>query len=136
MSILKWKDEYSVGVRVIDNEHKQLIAMINRAYDSVENMEEEKILGSLVDDMRRYAMTHFATEEKLMAQHGYPFSDEHKKEHNDFMITAASSDNMLGGGNVPVEPTKVFKYLADWLRKHIMSTDKKFGSFLNEKGVK
>ncbi|CCO22947.1 bacteriohemerythrin [Maridesulfovibrio hydrothermalis] len=136
MSILTWKDEYSVGVRIIDNEHKQLIAMINKAYDSVEKMEEEKVLLELVDEMRKYAMTHFATEEKLMEIHNYPETAEQKKQHNDFMIKAASSDNMLSSDNGAVDPIKVFKYLADWLRGHIMGTDKKLGIFLNEKGIK
>lgn len=136
MSILTWKEEYSVGVRIIDNEHKQLIAMINKAYDSVENMEEEKVVVELVEEMRKYAMTHFATEEKLMALHGYPQAEEQKKEHNEFMITAASSDNLLGNGSNNVEPTKIFKYLTDWLRNHILGTDKKLGNFLNGKGIK
>lgn len=135
MPIIKWKEEYSVGVRIIDKEHKQLISMINRAYDSVENMEEEKVLIELVEDMRKYAMTHFATEEKLMALYKYPHKDEHKQHHNDFMIKAASSDNMLSSGD-SINPIKVFKYLSDWLRHHIFDTDKKFGTFLNEHGVK
>ncbi len=51
------------------------------------------------------------------------------------MITAASSDNLLGNGSDKVEPAKIFKYLADWLRGHMLGTDKKLGKFLNEKGV-
>ncbi|WP_027720539.1 bacteriohemerythrin [Maridesulfovibrio zosterae] len=136
MPILSWKDGYSVGVRSIDDEHKQLLAMINRAYDSVENMEEEKVMIELVDEMRRYAMIHFATEEKMMLQYDYPFSNEHKLQHNDFMIKAASSNNILDSSASGVEPVKIFKYLADWLREHILKTDKKLGEFLNEKGVK
>ncbi len=136
MSILKWKNEYSVGVEIIDSEHRQLIEMINKAFDSVENMEEDEVLSELVEEMRRYAMTHFATEEKLMREYGYPEAEEHKKQHNDFMITAASSDNMLSNDNIELEPIKIFKFLADWLRKHILGTDKKLGAFLNEKGVK
>ena len=136
MPVLSWKDGYSVGVRSIDDEHKQLLAMINRAYDSVENMEEEKVMMELVEEMRRYAMVHFATEEKMMLQYDYPFSKEHKLEHNDFMIKAASSNNILDTSPKGIEPVKIFKYLADWLREHIMKTDKKLGEFLNEKGVK
>ncbi|WP_432738518.1 bacteriohemerythrin [Maridesulfovibrio sp. FT414] len=134
MSILKWREELSVGVEVVDDEHRQLIAMINKAYDSVENMEEEKVLIELVGEMRKYALTHFATEERLMDQYGYPGADEHRRKHNEFMITAASSDNMISKG-VELEPVKIFKYLADWLRLHILNTDKELGKYLNSKGV-
>lgn len=134
MPILKWKDEFSVGVEIMDSEHRKLIAMINKAYDSVENMEEAEILGGLVEEMRQYAMSHFAAEEKLMSEYDYPYTAEHHKEHNEFMITAATTDNVLNSGK-EVEPIRVFKFLADWLRGHILGTDRKLGKFLNSKGV-
>lgn len=130
MPILSWKEEFSVGVKKIDDEHKTLVDIINNAYDSVESREEEDVLLELTNKMRKYAMTHFATEERLMDKYEYPYAESHKKEHSDFMIKAASPDNMLGSEDKEIEPTKVFKYLADWLREHILKTDKKLGDFL------
>ncbi|WP_031478932.1 bacteriohemerythrin [Maridesulfovibrio frigidus] len=135
MPILTWKNDYSVGVKKIDDEHKTLIDMINKAYDSVEAMKEEEILAELVDEMRNYAMTHFATEEMYMKHHKYPHAETHRKQHNEFMIHVASTDNLLSSDKNEIDPIKVFKYLADWLRNHILITDKKFGAFLNEKGL-
>ncbi|MFW5500658.1 MULTISPECIES: bacteriohemerythrin [unclassified Maridesulfovibrio] len=134
MPILEWNDDYSVGVSIIDTEHKQLVGMINKAYDSVKNMEEEKVLKILVKDMCDYAVSHFSTEERFMEKYGYPDYEEHEKMHHDFTTKAEALDLLVKSGN-PVEPVKVFKYLADWLRNHIMKTDKDFGRFLNEKGV-
>ncbi|ACS78128.1 bacteriohemerythrin [Maridesulfovibrio salexigens] len=134
MPILEWNDDYSVGVSIIDTEHKQLVGMINKAYDSVKNMEEEKVLKILVKDMCDYAVSHFSTEERFMEKYGYPAHEEHEKMHHDFTVKAEALDLLIKSGN-PVEPVKVFKYLADWLRNHILKTDKDLGRFLNEKGV-
>ncbi len=136
MPLLTWNTNYSVGIQKIDDDHKILIDMINKACASIEQMEEHKVLDELVNDMRQYAMKHFSSEEGLMELHDYPDLESHKKLHNHFIIYAASLDNMLDSEKETLEPLKTFKYLADWLRNHILVIDKKFGSFLIEKGVK
>lgn len=135
MPVLKWKEEYSVGVRVIDEEHRLLVEMINKAFGSMENIKEEKVLAELVEEMRRYAMRHFATEEGLMILYAYPLEEEHKMEHSDFMLTAASSDGVLGNDRGVLDPVSIIKFLADWLQHHILETDMKLGRFLNDQGV-
>lgn len=137
MPLMRWKDDYSVGVKKIDDEHKELIGMINKIYDSIENMREAELLPELVADMRKYAMHHFASEEMLMKHYQYPEFEAHRKMHNDFMVFAASADSALASGTKsPLNPNNVFKYLANWLLEHILKTDKELGVFLNEKGVK
>lgn len=136
MPVLSWKKEYSVGVEQIDNEHKQLIEMINKAYDSVEDREEEEVLSELVKEMQQYAKTHFATEAAFMKIHDYPEVESHRLKHNDFMMHAAPAGKKLTSDGKELDPIKVFKYLADWLTDHIMETDKHLGAFLNEKGIK
>ncbi|WP_319777538.1 bacteriohemerythrin [Maridesulfovibrio sp.] len=134
MSILKWDERYSVGVNIIDKEHRQLIDMINKAYDSVKDMEEDKVLRELVKDMFDYAISHFSTEEKLMEKYGFPAAEEHNKMHHVFSMKAETL-GLLVKNETQVEPVKVFKFLADWLRDHILKTDKVLGKFLNEQGV-
>ncbi|WP_320006911.1 bacteriohemerythrin [Maridesulfovibrio sp.] len=135
MPILKWDENYSAGVKILDDEHKQLIAMINKAYDSVTNMEEDIVLRELVKEMRAYAASHFATEDNLMNTYGYPALAEHLEMHESFAVKAEALNNLVSSGD-KVDPVKVFKLLADWLRDHIMKTDKELGKFLNEQGVK
>ena len=35
----------------------------------------------------------------------------------------------------PVCPLEILQFLASWLKNHILETDQKLGSFLNQKGV-
>lgn len=135
MPVLTWDESYSVGVRKIDNEHKLLIAMINKAYDSVNDQDDQDALRELADDMRGYAKSHFATEADFMVKYDYPGIEEHRRKHNDFMLHAAPTAKLFSNEGQDIDPLKVFKYLAEWLSDHIQETDKELGAFLNEKGV-
>ncbi len=134
MPILEWKDEYSVGVRQIDGEHQNLVEMLNYAYDSIVEGKEQEVLIEIVADMKSYAAEHFSSEEALMKKNGYPYLKEHKIMHDDFIIKAAMTDKALSSGK-SADPTEVFRFLADWLKNHIMVTDKKVGKHLNSKGA-
>lgn len=137
MPLLNWNESYAVGVERIDSEHKQLIDMINKAYDSSESGgdDDDVVLATLVGDMIDYAKTHFATEAELMKQYGYPDATQHILEHGDFTARA-----VISGGTISQEWTldtiKIFQFLADWLNNHIMETDRELGAYLNSKGVK
>lgn len=131
MALITWKDEYSVGIEQIDEEHKAFIGMINKAYDMADNFDDQKVFAQLADDMRCYAWVHFATEEGLMIEHTYPNSQEHKAQHAEFFEMAKNAESTL-----LIRPTQTIKYLADWLKNHILITDKEFGEFLMSKGLK
>lgn len=36
MTLLRWKDEYSVGIEAVDHEHRQLIDLINRLHEQLD----------------------------------------------------------------------------------------------------
>lgn len=135
MPILEWQETYSVGVSRIDEEHKKLIAMINKAYDTSENGQDDEAMSELITDMIDYATTHFATEAELMREHGYPDSQAHLLEHGDFTARVVTTGSMKPSEDWHLDPVKIFKYLASWLNNHMMVNDMKLGKFLNEKGV-
>lgn len=136
MPLFKWHDSYSVGVKKIDDEHKRLVEMLNKAFFAIQDRREQEALPELVDDMCKYAMHHFATEEMLMKLHQYPDAEAHILKHNDFRIYVATADNALTSvRDLALDPDKVFKYVANWLREHIMKPDKELGRFLVEKSV-
>ncbi len=130
---LTWKEEYSVGVKVLDDDHKQLIDLLNKfhtAYQYHTGGEfEQKALQELVD----YTKYHFQREEGLMAEIGYPDLDAHKAQHRamiaeveQFMLEYQQKGHeaLLG----------VADYLNGWLIHHINGTDKQYTSFFQKAG--
>lgn len=47
MSVFAWKEEYSVGIREIDDQHKQLVAMVNAIHKAMSKGEGRAILGDI-----------------------------------------------------------------------------------------
>lgn len=135
MAMFEWKDEYSVNIREIDEQHKQLVAMINELHEAMMQQRGQDVLGGLLNNLVSYCNNHFATEERLMEAHGYPDYAPHKTKHKKMTAKVLELNNDLKSGkrNITIE---VSQFLKDWLDKHILGTDKKYAAYLNSKGVK
>ena len=135
MSIMTWKDTYSVGVAEIDQQHKKLIDLINQLDDAMSKGQGKTILEKILGDLINYCASHFALEEKLFDQHGYPDADDHKAKHKKMTEKVLSLQKQFQQEKMTIT-FDVMDFLQKWLDKHILGTDKKYGPYLNSKGVK
>lgn len=135
MTFFTWNENMSVGILQLDIQHKNLINMINNLYDAMSTGKGKEILPNILKEMSAYAVSHFSTEEKFMQQYGYPEYETHKKEHELFVKKVQEFNREFAKGNISIT-LNVANFLETWLSNHIQNTDKKYGPFLNEKGVK
>jgi hemerythrin len=135
MALITWNNNLSVRVAEIDQQHKILITMINDLNDAMKIGKGKDALGKIVEGLTAYTVTHFKTEEKYFAQFGYPDTVNHKKEHAAFIQKVSSFKDGLEKGKLTLT-LDVVDFLSDWLKTHIMGTDKKYSQFFNEKGLK
>jgi len=134
MALLTWNDSYSVKVKQLDDQHKKLIDLINQLYDAMKVGRGSEVIGPVLKSLITYTQTHFSTEEQLMKLHGYPDYDTHKNEHNQLVAQVSDIKKGMDAGKIPLTQN-VMNFLRDWLIKHIQGDDKKYGPFLNNKGV-
>ena len=118
-----WEPKYSVGIEVIDHQHKQLIEYINElsiagAYKSFENRQRvQDVLTKLVD----YTISHFSFEEELMEDAGYGMLAPHIKVHEAFVERVAFFKERFDNGE---DITKqLITDLQMWLINHIQRDD-------------
>ena len=134
-SKVEWQPSYSVGVQAMDDDHKRLLNLLDRfqtAYEFHTGDEfEREALNELVD----YTKTHFGREERLMEENGYPDLEAHRHEHRE-MIAKVDQFLKLYGEKGHAALGEVSEYLKDWLVNHINGTDKRYGPFLRQKGVR
>ena len=73
MEPVQWSEKFSVGVRALDQQHQQLIKLLNLliATQGTINTRSETISDTLMA-MTRYAQAHFKAEESLMEAYDYP----------------------------------------------------------------
>lgn len=134
MALLVWQERYSVGIREIDTQHKQLIAMINELNEAMLAGKGKDALLPVLNKLAGYCASHFAVEEKHFDIHAYPEASDHKEKHRKMTakVKALIADVQSGKSTISID---VMNFLKNWLDKHIMETDKKYGPYLNSKGV-
>lgn len=134
MESISWKQEFSVGVKEMDEQHKKLIGMINRLIAEQKMLTEPTTIAGLLTEMTDYAQVHFRAEEYLMAEYGYEHKALQEKQHQefidktiDFYSAADLGPNMLS--------TALLDYLRVWLIGHILKEDMKYKEFFTSKGL-
>ena len=135
MGLMAWKEEFSVSVRLLDQQHKRLIELLNELYEGLKQQRGREVLGAVLFEMIKYAEIHFATEERLMQQHGFPGMEPHKLEHLILTNKVREFYNQYRQGNAST-PLDVLQFLRNWLEHHILGTDKEYSAFFASKGVK
>lgn len=131
MALFTWKDEYSVGVQLIDTQHKKLVDLLNSLHEAMAQGKGQNILGDILNQLALYTKTHFSTEEKYMQQFNYSNYTEHKKEHDDLIaqVTEIKTKYDSGQGLLTL---KTMSFLKDWLTKHILGSDKAYAPCFKE----
>ena len=132
--MIKWDDKYSVGISMIDDEHKKLIGILNKAIFTKEHNDNPEELREVLREMTNYALAHFRTEEAYMKEFNYPEHQDHKEEHRDFSIETTAFHDKLIKGDYQIA-NEILEYLKWWLINHIQGTDKKFVDCCKESGI-
>ena len=132
---VEWKDDYSVGIDSIDQQHKKLLNLINQLQTAVDYSTGEQFEREALDELVDYTKTHFTYEEGLMKDNDYPDFEPHKAQHEKMF---AKVEEVLAEYEQDQDTAmaNAAEYLKDWLINHINGTDKEYSSYLIGKGVK
>jgi hemerythrin len=134
MGLIKWHSLYSVNVAELDEEHKKLISLINRMYDAMKAGTAKEALHPVLTELLDYTAYHFRTEEEFLRQQGYLEYEAHKQIHAELTKRVQVMKDDLDRGDFPAA-MDVMLFLSNWLNVHILEVDKKYGPYLNSKGV-
>jgi len=134
MALISWNQDLSVQVAQFDNQHRELVRLINELHDAMAQRKGSEVLGKVLSSLVDYTTKHFAAEEKLMKQHSYPGYLSHKMEHDTLTRKALEIKTKFDSGKMVVS-VELMNFLKDWLTKHIMGLDKKYSSFFLSKGI-
>ncbi|MGO9013833.1 MAG: bacteriohemerythrin [Dissulfurispiraceae bacterium] len=134
MALMVWSDNFSVNVSQIDEQHKKLVGILNDLHDAMKQGKGSDVTGNVLSGLVQYVASHFATEEKLMKESAYPEYTKHKFEHDALTKQALDLQKQFQEGKT-VLTIELMQFLKDWLSKHILGTDKKYGPYFNSKGI-
>ena len=111
------------------------LKLINELIDAMKAGKANDVLGGIITELTSYTVEHFQTEENYFDKYGYPETENHKKQHADFIAKVTEFKESFDSGQLAMS-VGVLNFLTDWLRNHIKGSDKKYTAFFNEKGLR
>jgi hemerythrin-like metal-binding protein len=132
--MIKWEGKYSVGLSIIDKEHKELIRIMNTAIEAKQHNDNIDEILILLKQLTDYALKHFSTEEFYMAKFKYSEFQYHQEEHHNFSNKAIAYCNRVIEGDNHIA-NEILEYLKQWLVDHIQKTDKKYVECFKKNGL-
>ena len=127
---VEWKDEFKVGVDIIDNAHREFFRVARRILIASGNKKPNKwaaIEG--VKFLKAYALRHFREEEEYMQSINYKDLVLHKAQH-EFLKSklVPRIESYVQRHGESAQAIKIFvDVLMLWIRRHILIHDKAIG---------
>ena len=128
--VMGWTEDLSVGVDLIDQQHKVWFDKANQLFDAGKNGKAKEFIAQMLNFLDEYTKMHFRDEEKYMQSIHYPEYDTQKKLHTNFIaeLTKLKKEYEESGGNIAVI-INANQMVINWLINHISSQDKKIGQY-------
>lgn len=120
---MEWKDNFNIGIDVIDHQHRQILEYINALEDIRKTGERDKI-QDVLEDLIDYTQSHFTFEENLLAQVNYEYLPSHKGIHDLFVKRLNDYRKRFEAGEA-VE-NDLYRLLSKWLINHIQHDDQDY----------
>ena len=135
LPVFHWREEYATHIREMDDHHKEIFAIADALYKAVRCCELRPALDDSLRVLISYAEMHFSREEELMCEHGFPEYEAHLKLHQQLLAEIRERKARRDKGEDMLD-SGFMEFLKDWIVHHLLTEDRKYGPFLNEKGVR
>jgi hemerythrin-like metal-binding protein len=108
--------------------------MVAALGDAIRTNQLHRVAG-VISFLERYALEHFATEERHMAARGYPQLQEHRARHAGFVAELGRRKSAIAANGVqPDMVAELSDWLSSWQREHMGKMDREMGRFFRSTG--
>lgn len=133
-SILEWREEMSVGIPALDNDHKAIIRLINEI-GLVQKQFDSITVDLVLDELFNYTIRHFQREESVLHEIQFPSVQSHAVQHADFGDRVSEMRRRYLQRSDMEAANELMIMMSDWITKHIMVEDKKYCAWCTEAGL-
>lgn len=120
--MIVWREAMSVGSRDIDDDHRELIDIINE-FQLSPSMARARISAQ---KLLQYTKEHFAKEEKIQRACGLKNAEWHRGEHEKILVKLTEQVETLSAPGAP-DPAEIIadmsKLMRDWIIGHVIKID-------------
>lgn len=133
MDELVWNEAMSVGNDSLDQDHKQLIAIIARLMSAKNAPLEQTNIDDIFEQLENYCQLHFTKEEAFLAEIGYQQLAQHQQSHQKFItkIPQLRQQWLTEASEQEVVKDNIISFLQQWLISHILEEDLDYASAIH-----
>jgi hemerythrin len=125
--MLNWKEDYTTGVELIDDQHKELFKIANKGFELLRNdfyTDKYDRIIEILEELKNYTVFHFKSEENYMLSIGYKKFLSHKVDHDDFIQKVNNVDLRKIDQNQDEYIMEILSFICKWIEEHIHEKDK------------
>jgi hemerythrin len=134
--LLPWSDDYLLGIKTIDEDHRNLFEIVNRLHDAFHKRQGPQTIKITFSLLTEYVAEHFAREEQLMHQIGYPGIEEHRMLHAGFIQAFFSTKQSYIVAPKAFDFDSFLEFLRKWLVHHVLVEDRKYVHYVMQEDSK
>ena len=123
-----WTTALDLGDSEINRQHRRLVDLANEVYRLTQQKLGARSAQRIIDALAAYTVTHFAYEERALAQTGYPHLAAHQQEHRRLVEEVLAFKKRIDQGE-SVGP-ELLEFLKQWLIRHIQQSDRAYGPWM------
>lgn len=119
--------EFFTGIQEIDEQHKKLFDIANRAYAVMQDdfiTDKFDHINSILIELKDYTKEHFSNEETYMKSIQYKRMFTQKVEHAKFIEKLENIDLLAIEENQNKSILEILDFLVNWLKHHILEVDR------------
>ncbi len=119
---VEWSTNYSVGIPVIDEQHRELFELTNTLISYYEKNDDFDIFITFLNFLFDYTVDHFSTEEKYLSELLSDALNSQREEHEIFKEQVAKAVNKELEHDTSYRRSLIL-FLQNWIKYHIINSD-------------
>ena len=129
MSLIEWRDEFSIGLPDVDHEHREMISMINALHESLGPAPDAGRVVAALGEIHARIAAHFALEEREMQKLDYIAYSDHKEDHERLLDEILDIMDMVEAV-AGYDPALLGRRLSKWFTEHFRTHDARLHRWL------
>jgi hemerythrin-like metal-binding protein/PAS domain S-box-containing protein len=123
---LRWRDEFSLGMKSIDGEHQHLCSFLEKCQQETIHGNKDSLLTHF-DELLHHVQVHFIHEEQLMQSSCYTGLKNHHQVHQLLIKQFTKQKNKFFRSEI--DGQELIDFFHHWLSEHVVDLDREFVNF-------
>jgi len=134
IEVFPWNKNFETGITVIDAQHKQLVALINKLANALVINSPTKVT-QIFTELSDYASFHFEEEERIWNKYFEKedtWSESHLLSHSSFLPNVLKIQTLHEENDWQEVTESILQFLIRWMAFHILDEDKQMSFVIKD----